>query len=140
VLDASVAAKWWLPAPGEILKTEALQLFRDHAAGRFQIFAPDLLWPELANVLWKAVRAGRVTSATAREAIQSFADANITTLSSRPLMADAFDIAHAFGRSVYDGVYVALASSLDTPLVTADERLANALAARFPVRWLGAVL
>jgi predicted nucleic acid-binding protein len=26
----------------------------------------------------------------------------------------------------------------NAPLVTADERLANALAARYPVRWLGA--
>ena len=52
---------------------------------------------------------------------------------------DAFVIASAFDRSVYDGMYVALAVATNTPLLTADERLANALAARFPVRWLGAV-
>jgi predicted nucleic acid-binding protein len=105
-----------------------------------RVFTPDVFWPELGNVLWKAVRLKRITSASARESIQSFAETGITTVPSRPLMADAFDIAHAFGRSVHDSVYVALALSIDAPLVTADERLANALAARFPVRWLGAVL
>jgi predicted nucleic acid-binding protein len=33
---------------------------------------------------------------------------------------------------------VALAMSLQTHLVTADERLANAVAAYLPVKWLGA--
>jgi predicted nucleic acid-binding protein len=40
---------------------------------------------------------------------------------------------------VYDGVYIALAVLTGMPLVTSDERLANALAARFPIRWLGAL-
>ena len=47
--------------------------------------------------------------------------------------------AATFSRTVYDGVYVALAVHSNMPLVTADERLANALAARFPIRWLGAL-
>jgi predicted nucleic acid-binding protein len=46
-------------------------------------------------------------------------------------------IARAFDRTVYEAVYVALAVVSNAPLLTADERLANALAARFPVRWLG---
>ena len=41
-------------------------------------------------------------------------------------------------RAVYDCLYVALAVQSKSDLVTADERLANALAARFPVKWLGA--
>ena len=138
VLDASVAAKWYLPASGEPLAAEARALFRGHTAGRMEMFAPDLLWPELGNVLWKAVRLGRMTAPAARQSIRTFEQISIHILPSRPLIADAFEIAHAFGRSVYDCIYVALAVSIDAPLVTADERLANALAARFPVRWLGA--
>ena len=138
VLDASVAAKWYLPAAGEPLAAEARQLFGEHAAGRIEMFAPDLLWPELGSVLWKAVRLGRMTAASARTSIHSFEQFSISTLPSRPLIEDAFEIAHAFGRTVYDSIYVALAVGVDAPLVTADERLANALAARFPVRWLGA--
>jgi predicted nucleic acid-binding protein len=41
---------------------------------------------------------------------------------------------------VYDSLYVALAVYSNAQLITADERLANSLAARFPVKWLGAVL
>ena len=37
-----------------------------------------------------------------------------------------------------DGVYVALAVASKAHMVTADERLANALAAYLPVNWLGA--
>ena len=33
--------------------------------------------------------------------------------------------------------YVALAITSGRPLLTADEKLANALAAHFPIRWLG---
>jgi predicted nucleic acid-binding protein len=40
-------------------------------------------------------------------------------------------IAFAYDRSVYDCLYVALAVQSKTDLITADERLANALAARF---------
>ena len=37
-------------------------------------------------------------------------------------------------------IAVAAAVSLDIPVVTADERLVNGLASRFPVRWLGALI
>jgi predicted nucleic acid-binding protein len=55
------------------------------------------------------------------------------------LLRDAFAISAASGRTVYDAMYVALAVISNAPLVTADERLANALAARYPVRWLGSL-
>jgi predicted nucleic acid-binding protein len=59
-------------------------------------------------------------------------------MSSRPLLPNAFAIATTFGRTVYDATDVALAVESGAPLVTADERLVNALEGRFPVRWLGA--
>jgi predicted nucleic acid-binding protein len=53
---------------------------------------------------------------------------------------DAATIAFAFDRTVYDSIYVALAVLLGRRLVTADERLANAVGIRLPVVWLGAAL
>lgn len=40
-------------------------------------------------------------------------------------------------RSVYDSLDVALAVRMKSQLITADEGLANALAAYLPVKWLG---
>jgi len=53
---------------------------------------------------------------------------------------DAFTIAAAFDRTVYDGTFAALAIAANAPLLTADERLANTLAARFPILWLGPLI
>jgi predicted nucleic acid-binding protein len=49
----------------------------------------------------------------------------------------AFAIANTYGRTVYDSLYVALAVMAKAEMVTADERLANALAAHLPVKWIG---
>ena len=137
VLDASVAAKWFLPRSGETHAGEALQLLRDYSAGQVDLTVPDLFWPEIGNILWKAVRIGRISRRTAEEAILALAREEISTAATAGLLKDAFAIAVRFDRTVYDAVYVALAVASDAPLLTADERLANALAARFPVRWLG---
>jgi predicted nucleic acid-binding protein len=48
-------------------------------------------------------------------------------------------IATAFQRTVYDALYVALAVTSKAQFVTADERLANAMAAHLPVKWLGSI-
>jgi predicted nucleic acid-binding protein len=139
VIDASVAAKWFLPPPGETFTAEALRMLQSYTEGRLRLLAPDLFWPEFGNILWKAVRQGRILRESAEEAIQALEDRRIPTSASRPLLKEAFAISAASGRTVYDAMYVALAIISNVPLVTADERLANALAARYPVRWLGSL-
>jgi predicted nucleic acid-binding protein len=139
VIDASVAAKWFLPSSDETFTAEALRILQRYTEGQLRLLAPDLFWPEFGNILWKAVRRGRMSRESAEEAIQSLEDKRIPTAPSLPLLKDAFAIAAASGRTVYDAMYVALAIISNAPLVTADERLANALAARYPVRWLGSL-
>jgi predicted nucleic acid-binding protein len=139
ILDASVAAKWFLPGPAETLAAEAVDLLESYSAGRLRLLVPDLFWPEVGNVLWKAVRQGRMSRTSAEQAIAALEGGRIPTAPTAPLLSDAFAIAMSTERTVYDSVYVALAVLSNIPLVTADERLANALAARFPVRWLGAL-
>ncbi|MCC6363695.1 MAG: type II toxin-antitoxin system VapC family toxin [Bryobacterales bacterium] len=139
VVDASVAAKWFLPSAQEPLAIEARQLLEEHAAGHLKIEVPDLFWPELGNILWKAVRVNRMTRQTAEEAIAALEGSPLITIPSASLWKDAFALAVTFDRTVYDSIYVALAVVSGISMVTADEQLANALAAHLPVRWLGAL-
>ena len=139
VVDASVAAKWFLPAAGETLTEEALEFLRGYTTGQTRLIVPDVFWAEFANILWKAVHQGRCTKNAADTAIVAMKDRKLPTVPSLALLETAFAIANTFERSVYDSLYVALAVSSEAQLVTADERLARALAATLPVKWLGAL-
>jgi len=136
VADANVLFKWFFPR--EPLAVQAVELLQRNAAGEIQVVVPDLFWPEFGNILWKAVRLGRCSHESAVASISEMQTQKLATFPSYELIHDAFIIATRFQRSVYDSIYVALAVSLRVHLVTADERLANALAAYLPVKWLGA--
>lgn len=137
ILDASVAAKWVLPSSGESLAGESVHLLNNFTAGLVSLSVPDLFWPEIGNVVWKAFRLGRVSERAAYDAIDWLHELNIPTSSTRPLLGDALQIAITFQRTVYDSAYVALAIASGSLFLTADERLVNALEGRLPVRWLG---
>lgn len=139
VLDASVAAKWFLPSSNETLTDEALHLLQRYATGEVRFVVPDLFWAEIANILWKAIRQGRSTKFSAQTALDSLRQRNLPTISSNALVSQALAIAIGSDRTVYDSLYVALAIESNAQFVTADKRLANALAPQFPVKWLGAV-
>ncbi|MGH7192598.1 MAG: type II toxin-antitoxin system VapC family toxin [Candidatus Saccharimonadales bacterium] len=139
VVDASVAVKWMLPAAGEPLAREAADLLEAYTRGEIQFIVPDLFWIECGNVFWKAARQGRLTSEAAGSAVTDLMDLDLSTVPSKSLLDKALVIAIGFERTLYDAMYVALAIESKGHLVTADERLANTLASRLPVKWLGAV-
>ena len=136
VLDASVAVKWYLPRAGERLVEEALELLDRHVKQQIRFIVPDFFWAEFGNVLWKALRVGRLPERSVRSAIDDARRLGISATPTEAVLDHALSIAIANGRTVYDSLYVALAMDLNTEMITADERLVNALGARFPVRWL----
>jgi predicted nucleic acid-binding protein len=138
VVDASVAAKWFLPSVNETLVDEAVQLLTDYAEDKVRFIVPDIFWAEFGNIVWKAVRQGRWLRNAAESAVSSLREQRLPTTPSKDLLTEAFNIALTFDRTVYDSLYVALAWTRGSELITADERLANALAAHMPVKWLGA--
>jgi len=137
VVDANVAAKWLLPAAGEGLLDQANRLVASHLRRELQLLAPDLIEAEIGNVLWKAARRNRISPAEAENSLQRFTALGIQVVPTFDLLGQALQIAVACDRSFYDSLYVALALTTKTELITADERLVNALGSRFPVRWLG---
>ena len=139
VVDASVAVKWFLPENGQPLVSQALALLDTYDREEVRFVVPDLFYVETASAIWKAVRAGRVSRAFGDQALALLTQRKFTTVPSLKLLDKAFQIAADHGRTVYDSLYVALAVQTNSQLITADERLANSLAARFPVKWLGAI-
>ncbi len=138
VLDASVAAKWVLPAKDEPLSAEAGRFCARFATGDIGLSVPDLFWPEIGSILGKSVRAGRVSEASAKASIEWVGSLGLTTQPTKGLVGDAVAIARAFDCSVHDSLYIALSVASGRPMITADERLVNAVGAHLPVRWLGA--
>ena len=139
VLDASVAVKWAMPFEDEPLIPESARLLHRYRSGELDFIVPDVFWAEIGSVFWKGVRRGRWTRSDAEGATADFRLRDFVTVSSFALLPEALAIAFAHDRTVYDCLYVALASQAKADLITADERLANALAAYFPVKWLGAL-
>jgi predicted nucleic acid-binding protein len=139
VVDASVAAKWCLPAQHEEMVPQAEDLLASYRRSEIRFLVPDLFWAELANVLWKTARLGRISTERASSALSLVRDLGIPSVPSFDLLPEALLLALSHGRKVYDSLYVALALQSKSEMITADERLANALAAKLPVKWLGAL-
>ena len=114
VVDASVALKWVIP---EADSDRAAALL-DHS-----LAAPDLLFAECANALWKKLRRGELTGEEAVTAAQTLGRAELTIVSAREYSARAVAIAAELDHPAYDGLYLAVAEALGLRLVTADARL-----------------
>jgi len=139
VVDASVAVKWCLPVEQEELVPEAEELLDSYQRNETGFVVPDTFWLELGNALWKAVRREKISAENAMSALRSVRDLEIPTVPSFDLVPQALSLGIKHRRTVYDSLYVALAVQSKNHLITADERLANALAAHLPVKWLGAI-
>lgn len=114
IIDASVAIKWVVDEPG----TEQAVLLR-----KKQLFAPDLLIAECANILWKKVRRRELSEAEAILAARLLQRADIQLEPMRRLLEPATKLALALDHPAYDCTYLALAEVLSCPMVTGDERL-----------------
>ncbi|MGH8580357.1 MAG: type II toxin-antitoxin system VapC family toxin [Gammaproteobacteria bacterium] len=120
VVDTSVAVKWFLP---EVHSESASRLLQqDH-----QILAPDLIWAEFGNVLWKKWRRKEIDADVAEGIVRDFRRFPLEIHASERLLQLAWAIATEFKHSVYDCLYLALAQRTGGILVTADRKFHNAL-------------
>lgn len=138
VLDASVAVKWAFPWGKEPLTEQAVSLLKRYIDSEIEFLVPDVFWVEIGNALFKGAKQLRWTHDDAETAVEEMLGQEFQTVPSKLLLAEASRISLMYSRNIYDCFYAALAAESHTELITADERLANALAARFPVKWLGA--
>lgn len=122
VIDASVLVKMFF-------EEEHSEASVRHVKQATELLAPDLLWVEAANVVWKRLRRGELDAADAPALIQEMLRVPIVTHRNFDLVASATILAADTGRTVYDCLYLALAIQENICVLTADERFANALRA-----------
>lgn len=120
VVDASVSIKWFLP---EIHSREALRLLNRE----FELLAPDLLFAEFGNILWKKLRTEEIDSDSAAKILFDFRRIPLTIISSEIILDTTWAIAEHYQRSFYDSLYLAVAETQECRLVTADKKFYNAL-------------
>lgn len=120
VVDASVVAKWFFPEPS----SDAARALLDTSA-RFA--APDIVFAEVGNTIWKRVRTGELDDVMATKMVSDIAAIAVHAVPSHALLEDAMGVAVGAAMTVYDAMYVALAVRLSTQLLTADERLYRVL-------------
>jgi predicted nucleic acid-binding protein len=120
VIDASIAAAWFLP---DECNAAADQLMADLRSAPGCV--PSLFWFETRNIFLMAERRGRLA---AGEAVLSMAQLRGLPLQDEGAGGDplVFALAARHALSAYDASYLALAVQLVLPLATSDKRLAAA--------------
>jgi len=133
VIDASVVVKLFF-------EEEHSEAAEECVAQAGELMAPDFIWAETANVIWKRQRRGDITADAAIDLARQVLALPVVVHPSAGLVPDALDLAVRYGRTVYDCLYVALALRTRSVLVTGDLRLVNALAGgplERHVAWIG---
>lgn len=121
IVDASVAVKWFVPEEHSEI---ALLLLDD----TFSRIVPRLFFSEFGNILWKKFTRGEISREDVTDAATSLRFAGLKPMPDELLMDVAIRLACDLGHPVYDCLYLALADSLDTAVVTADQKFANKVA------------
>ncbi|MCD6348364.1 MAG: type II toxin-antitoxin system VapC family toxin [Candidatus Korarchaeota archaeon] len=116
MLDASAAAKWFVKEEGsEEMSRVREKIVKEELKG----YAPEFILIEIANLLRYAKNA---TPDDAQNAVRSL-EILLSLEEDRKLLQGAIELAFKESITVYDSLYVALARSLGTRLVTCDEEL-----------------
>lgn len=134
VVDASVLAAAFFPEKHTAAARTVL--LSDH-----ELCAPDLIYAEVANVIWKRYRRKEINAEEASGLLTDILDLPLEITPSEQLVGPALQLALRTGRTVYDCLYVALAVQEKTVMVSDDQRLVNALAGgplEAHVMWVGA--
>lgn len=121
VIDASVTAS-------AFFREETSPMARALLTSGCEMFAPDLIYPEVGNVIWKRQSRNEIDE---EEACALLSDVLVLPLKITPssqLVESALKLALRTNRTVYDCLYLALAVQTNSTMVTGDKRFVNALA------------
>lgn len=118
IIDASVALKWYYQEKEREVK-QAFKLREDYQQRKIDMYAPDLLVYELANVLRNKQD---LEESYIRDAIESIYEMRILKPPIQETMKEAIKLALQYNASVYDAVYLAFAKEQRSGFITADRQ------------------
>jgi predicted nucleic acid-binding protein len=129
IVDSSVAVKWFVIETDSI---KAKQVLLEYKQGLWEFLAPDLIYVEYGNIIWKKQVFQGFDANDANSAIKDFQNIQFTMTPARSVFKEAFQIAVKYKRTFYDSLYLALSVRENCRFVTAGERFYNSVRADFP--------
>lgn len=121
VIDTSALLRLFIP-DGPV--PEGFERFlRGVEQGEHAAIAPELLLVESANVLDRKRKMGEISEKESLQLLSDVLSMPIRYFSHGPLMPPAFDLALEHGITLYDAVYLALASEQGALLFSADREM-----------------
>lgn len=118
VVDASIVVRLLLNRSGDAA-------LRERFGAERRVHAPELIDAEVTSAIRGLLRAiDGVTPGRADEMLNDYAELPIVRYTMQPHQRRVLELRHNF--TAYDAFYVALAQSLDLPLLTDDQKYARA--------------
>jgi predicted nucleic acid-binding protein len=108
--------------------------------GSVRLFAPDLIYAEAGNTLWKKHRLKELTQSEVGKITDLIISIPLKVEASKALFPLAIDIAIVYEVTVYDALYLSLAKVYETQMMTADKKLFDMTAKtnlKKSMMWLG---
>jgi predicted nucleic acid-binding protein len=128
VIDANVAAKWYLP---EQDSPKALALL----SARHQLIAPSLIKMEVCAAITRRVRGEEIMASEAKEHCEEwFADLRdaVQLVAEETILLRAVELSVQVRHPLQDCLYLAVADVRRVPLITADEPFYKKAAGHHP--------
>ena len=120
VIDANIAAALFIDLAYSSKARSAL-------AGVSSILAPDLIFSEVANTVWKLVTSKQIQTDFGLEVLDGLDSLLTEVVPGRELATAALDLAVRLDHPAYDCFYLALSIDRSAQFYTADRRLAEAV-------------
>lgn len=136
-IDANVLLKAYIP---EALSDNAASVLQKIEKRQLFPVAPDFIYSELGNVLWKKHRLQELNKQEIGQITKQFMLFPLHTVPSKSVFQLALDISMQHGIAVYDAIYISVAMIYKTRLITADKKLVDTLrktVLKYTVQWLG---
>jgi len=121
VIDASVAARFLLT---EELSSNAELVLEEFMNGFIELAAPELIFYEIGNTLWKALKQGSINLQEAKEKISYFLDLKIKIIElNKEDHEKIIEWSSKNNATYYDSTYVIASKKVKGILLTADDTL-----------------